>query len=160
VVLPPLDVPYPAPGDFTWCGDAHTAYMLNDAWHAVNVNEAWAELAKGPESRAHGYMFSTPSALRKKVDDSLKYRGHSGASYGYTMRAMEGLARKVHWQRWVRALVHERAVAKAETEALAAERTLKAYVGDDILAVAKRAVIARLIADKRRADALEDEATV
>ena len=134
--------------------------MLNDAWHAVNVNEAWAELAKGPESRAHGYMFSTPSALRKKVDDSLKYRGHSGASYGYTMRAMEGLARKVHWQRWVRALVHERAVAKAETEALAAERTLKAYVGDDILAVAKRAVIARLIADKRRADALEDEATV
>jgi hypothetical protein len=158
VILPPIEVPTPVPGDFTWYDeDAHSAYCLNDAWAAVTVNEAWAEMAKGPEDPNKGYMWSTPSPLRAKVDGSLKYKGYSGASYGMIMRIMQSLGSKGDWQRWVAFALYERAAYKAEDEATQAEKDAYRFYALGLpkegFAAASKAVIARMVADKRRAEA-------
>ena len=158
VILPPIEVPKPAPGDFTWYDqDAHAAYCLHDAWAAVTVNEAWPEMAKGPEDPNKGYMWSTPSPLRQKVNDSLKYKGYSGASYGMIMRIMQSLGSKGDWQRWVGFALHERAAAKADDEATQAEKDAYRFYALGLpkegFAAASKAVIARMVADKRRAEA-------
>jgi len=84
-------------GDFGFT-DPMEREMLEDAYKAVSVNEAWAEMAKDPGEA--GFMFSTPTPLMTKVQASINYNGHSGSSFGWTMRVMQKIA-KIGWNAFV-----------------------------------------------------------
>jgi hypothetical protein len=76
--------PIPAEGDFSWSPDGD---MLEDAYRAITVAEAWDLMKLDPGEG--GYMFGgNPNCKTIR----LQYPGHSGASYGLTMRAMQYLA--------------------------------------------------------------------
>jgi hypothetical protein len=90
-----------SPGDFNTENtiDSHSVFMLDDAFKAVNSTPGgWDILARSDVPGNNGFMFSefkdplvrgTMEAIDKKLDS-----GHSGASYGWTMRNMESIAKK------------------------------------------------------------------
>lgn len=76
--------------DFSFISDESTRFFVEDAYKAVDSTPgAWDVLRTWePEN---GFMFSHHSvihAVSKKLDG-----GHSGASYGFTMRHMQLLAK-------------------------------------------------------------------
>jgi hypothetical protein len=89
-----------SPGDFVTENtiDSHSVSMLNDAFKAVDSTPGgWDILARPDVPGSNGFMFSefkdslvkeTMEAIDKKIDS-----GHSGASYGWTMRNMESIAK-------------------------------------------------------------------
>lgn len=77
----------PIPGDFSFL-DAHSCEMLTDAYKAITVAELWDLMKEDPGDG--GYMFSQNPAYAK-ID--LQYTGHSGSSYGWTMRVMQFIAK-------------------------------------------------------------------
>lgn len=87
----------PAPGDFSFVQDTQTREMFDDAYHAITVAEAWDAMRSGPGEG--GYMFSD-FPKREAINANIKYWGHSGASYGMTLRQMQLLAR-IGWERFV-----------------------------------------------------------
>jgi hypothetical protein len=84
------------PGDFSWCTDGP---MLADAYQAVTAAEAWDFLRTETPPGEKGYMFwSHPT--QKKIESHMKLlETHSGASYGWTMRQMEAIAKR-GWHSW------------------------------------------------------------
>lgn len=109
-----MDVPYPIPsyqmssstsstnmiprGDFASLGlDEQSVTMLSRAFAFVNETPGgWEVLAQPDIPGANGFMFSTDNRLNelsRKIGDDPEM-GHSGASYGWTMRNMESIAKK------------------------------------------------------------------
>ena len=76
--------------DFSFITDKHTRFMVEDAYKAAeSTPEAWTVLRTWEP--ANGFMFThhpVIDAMGKKL-----YDGHSGASYGFTMRIMQRLAK-------------------------------------------------------------------
>jgi hypothetical protein len=85
------------PGDFSFIKDTWSREMLTDAYKAVSVTESWTIMAQDPGSG--GFMFST-NPQYKAIGNAMKYDGHSGASYGLTMRQMQRIA-TVGWTIYV-----------------------------------------------------------
>ena len=95
-----------ARGDFSFLPDqlSHEKRMLEDAWAAMeSVEGSWTYLATPdvPEKES-GFMFSRDPFLAKVSEniDKNGVIGHSGASYGWTMRQMESIA-KDGWDAYV-----------------------------------------------------------
>lgn len=66
--------------------------MLQDAYDAVSaVSDGWEFLRTYEPT--NGFMFSSHPTL-DAINAAMTYDGHSGASYGWTMRAMEFIAKK------------------------------------------------------------------
>jgi hypothetical protein len=87
----------PQPGNFTWSRDSG---MLADAYEAVTAAEAWDFLRTESPPADKGYMF-WDHPMQKKIESHMKLLdAHSGASYGWTMRQMEAIA-KYGWASWV-----------------------------------------------------------
>ena len=89
--------------DFSFMEDNHARNMIQDALHAViRVPGGMEEMMKDPGSR--GYMFSTESDIRKRINMELSETPtgglHSGASYGWTMRQVQSIAR-LGWDSYV-----------------------------------------------------------
>jgi len=87
------------PGDFTFLradlgGERE---MLADAYKAVSVSESWAAMKQEPSGG--GFMFSDDAWI-KPINAAIKYDGHSGASYGWTMRQMQYIAQN-GWDAYV-----------------------------------------------------------
>ncbi len=86
-------------GDFSFLPESlsHEKNMLEDAWAAMEAVEgSWDYLAR-PEvpDKESGFMFSRDPMITKignLVDKNGKI-GHSGSSYGWTMRQMEFIAK-------------------------------------------------------------------
>ena len=75
--------------DFSFMVDDHKKCMIQDALQAtLQVDGGMEEMAKEPDYG--GYMYSTPSRIRKLIDIKLSKTPtgglHSGSSYGWTMR--------------------------------------------------------------------------
>jgi hypothetical protein len=93
-------------GDFSFLPErlAHEKRMLEDAWSAMeSVEGSWDYLARPsvPEDGS-GFMFSRDpfiSQISSHVDKKGAI-GHSGSSYGWTMRQMESIA-KNGWDNYV-----------------------------------------------------------
>lgn len=102
-----------APGDFSWIDDCPnyqgTGYgkamdkeMFTDAYNSVSkVNGGWAYLRDPDAVGEGGFMFSQSVSrpdIRAQIDHELfkteSGGGHSGCSYGLTMRAMESIAKR------------------------------------------------------------------
>ncbi len=70
--------------------DNHSKVMFENAYQAISLTEMWDYMKKPTES----YTFSSDKEIRiisKKMEE-LGYFGHSGASFGLTMRNMQFIA--------------------------------------------------------------------
>jgi hypothetical protein len=89
----------PSRGDFSFIKDNETRIMFEDAYKAIeSVWAGWEFVERDPGEG--GFMFST-SLIAVAIQKNMKYEGHSGASYGWTMRKMQHLAR-IGWEAFVK----------------------------------------------------------
>ena len=70
--------------------DDHSRVMLENAYTAISLTEMWDYMKKNSDS----YMFSSDKEIKIISDkmEELGYGGHSGASFGITMRNMQFIA--------------------------------------------------------------------
>jgi hypothetical protein len=73
--------------------------MLEDAYKAVTKANRWSFLKRPDVPGPNGFMFSDWPEV-KDIDIHMEYGGHSGGSYGSTMRVMEYIA-KNGWESYV-----------------------------------------------------------
>jgi len=87
--LPPTDKF--VPGKFEYIESSHEREMLANAFQAISLTETWGFVKKDIES----FMWSddpTIWVISNKMSD-LGYNGHSGFSFGHTMRVMQHIAK-------------------------------------------------------------------
>jgi hypothetical protein len=70
--------------------DDHSRVMLENAYQAISLTEMWDYMKKDRES----FMFSKDKEIGIISDKMIElgYDGHSGASFGMTMRNMQFIA--------------------------------------------------------------------
>jgi hypothetical protein len=83
-------------GDFSFLADKEWRIMCQDMFDAVTAADMWAEVAAGPGDG--GFMFSRAPFI-SKISAQMKYDGHSGSSFGITMRNMQAIAIN-GWDTW------------------------------------------------------------
>ena len=79
-------------GEFLYIKDLHSREMLQNGWKAIDQLELW-EYMKKP---TYSYTMSDDveiNIITKKME-KLGYRGHSGFSFGWTMRQLQFIAQK------------------------------------------------------------------
>ena len=89
--------------DFSFIRCEYSREMLESAFDAVDsVPNGWDALLPEPDN---GFMFSPrpEGSVLRQIDRAIleRFDGHSGASYGCTMRNMQGIAR-LGWDDYVR----------------------------------------------------------
>ncbi len=89
-----------ARGDFTFIQDKHRRTMLKEAWVAVEKADAWHDLKSIDVPGEDGFMFSKHPAVKRISEALVDTIGHSGGSWGWTMRRMEYIA-KNGWDNFV-----------------------------------------------------------
>jgi transcription antitermination factor NusG len=90
---PPLNEINLGDGKFEYVKDSHIQSMLQNAYAAIQISEAWNFIRKDPGST--GFMYSKDPMVYKIMKNMEKCKpevGHSGASFGYIMREMQFLA--------------------------------------------------------------------
>ena len=88
-----------SPGDFSVITVQSSREMLTDAYQAVTEAGAWTIMAQDPGEG--GFMYSKTAHMNlAKVNALIKYEGHSGASYGWTMRQMQYIA-IYGWEKYI-----------------------------------------------------------
>jgi hypothetical protein len=78
------------PGKFDYIKDNSTRVMLINAWQAISITETWNFVKEDIDS----FMFSDNPIVKiiyNKMEE-LGYCGHSGSSFGFTMRTMQFIA--------------------------------------------------------------------
>ncbi len=88
------------PGDFTGLPiDNLDKMMLDDAYKTLTSLELWDWLKQDSVPGNNGFMFSAHPQIAD-ITNAMTYGGHSGASFGLTMRTMEFIAKK-GWDKYV-----------------------------------------------------------
>jgi hypothetical protein len=80
------------PHNYTDLFSRHEAMMLEDADKAITECGLWDWLRDYNPEEGKGFMFSNHPNL-DRINNAMKYGGHSGTSYGWTMRNMEYIAK-------------------------------------------------------------------
>jgi hypothetical protein len=93
---------FPAAGTFDWMRDRASASVVEPAYKAVSLAEGWEFLKTYQPEAGKGFMFSNPPPKLEQINTKIHelYDGHSGGSYGWTMRQIEDIA-KNGWEAWV-----------------------------------------------------------
>jgi hypothetical protein len=80
--------------DFLKIKDESSRFMLENAYNAITLSEGWDFLRTFNDNQ-NGFMFSDNPMTGKIMSkmEELGYSGHSGFSFGWTMRNMEFLAK-------------------------------------------------------------------
>jgi hypothetical protein len=87
------------PGDFNSLPlDSLSKEMLSDAYTVVTSLNLWDWLSN-PTVPHNSFMFSNSTEVQQIIQ-TMKFTGHSGSSFGFTMRAMEFIAKK-GWNSYV-----------------------------------------------------------
>ena len=70
--------------------DDNSRIIFENAYQAISLTEMWDYMKKNSDS----YMFSSDKEIKIISDkmEELGYHGHSGASFGITMRNMQFIA--------------------------------------------------------------------
>ncbi len=92
-------VSLPKAGDFSWHPDAT---LLADAYKAVSLAEAWPFLRDESPPEDKGFMFWGHPTVKQIETKMEMLDAHSGASFGWTLRQMEAIA-KLGWEAWATA---------------------------------------------------------
>lgn len=86
--------------------DSHDAEMLQDADNAITQCDLWDWMKSYTPEVGKGFSFSEHPNLTK-INEKMKYTGHSGSSYAWTMRNMEAVA-KDGWDVYYRQVIDKR----------------------------------------------------
>jgi len=73
---------------------------LQDAYDAITRLNLWKELSEFTPNKDEGFMFTSDPLLTKINSEMKLLGGHSGSSYGWTMRSMEFIA-KYGWKAYI-----------------------------------------------------------
>lgn len=79
------------PGKFEYITDKYEREMLSNAWRAITITETWNFVREPIES----FMMCNDNriwVITAKMQE-LGYNGHSGCSFGWTMRQMQYIAK-------------------------------------------------------------------
>lgn len=79
-------------GEFLYIKDVYSREMLQNGWKAIDQLELWGYMKKPTDS----YTMSNDveiDIITKKMS-KLGYNGHSGFSFGWTMRQLQFIAQK------------------------------------------------------------------
>ena len=68
--------------------------MLADADKAITECDLWGWLKTYVPDEGNGFMFAQHPNL-DRINEAMKYEGHSGSSYAWTLRVMEQIAKGV-----------------------------------------------------------------
>lgn len=90
--------------DFDCLYTAHECVMLEDAYQAITKCDRWDWLRFYIPREDRGFMLANDPEL-KEIEDAMEYTGHSGASYGWTMRVMHSIARAGGWDAYKASVV-------------------------------------------------------
>lgn len=93
--------------DFETVYEPFEAKMLADAYQAITACDLWDWMRVFRPKDGEGFMFANHPNL-DRINEEMKYGGHSGASYGWTMRQMESIA-KIGWDEHKRIVLRKRA---------------------------------------------------
>ena len=66
--------------------------MLRDAYKAISRCELWDWIRTYEPQEGKGFIFSRDPNL-DRISNELRYEGHSGGSWAWTMRVMESIAK-------------------------------------------------------------------
>lgn len=88
-----------AEGDFSFIKDNHSKQMLEDGYKTITDLELWDWMKSYTPDEDKGFMFSNHAHINK-IGNAMK-TGHSGSSFGWTMRNMEAIA-KDGWEEYVK----------------------------------------------------------
>jgi hypothetical protein len=99
----------------------HEANMLQDADNAISQCDLWSWLRDYTPEDDKGFMLSSHPNL-ERISSAMKYGGHSGSSYGWTMRQMEYIA-KHGWTLFEFVRLENRRKSFAEAIKIATETT-------------------------------------
>jgi hypothetical protein len=79
--------------DFDKINSIHEREMIKNAYNAITMTEGGWDFMKNFNEES--FMFSSNPMIRTISGnmEKLGYNGHSGASFGWTMRSMEYLAK-------------------------------------------------------------------
>ena len=77
-------------GKFMYVKDEHSREMLVNAWNAIEELELWDYMRR----ETYSYMFSKDQEISRITAKmvELGYDGHSGFSFGWTMRQIQNIA--------------------------------------------------------------------
>lgn len=84
----------PSEGQFTALRlDSNSAFMLEDAYHAVSsISGAWDYLKRADVPETGSFMKAPSHPILDEIQKKMEYVGHSGSSYGWTMQTMKTIA--------------------------------------------------------------------
>jgi hypothetical protein len=85
-------------GDFSFINDQHSKQMLEDGYNTISNLELWDWMKTFVPEEGKGFMFSNHENITK-IGNAMK-TGHSGSSFGWTMRNLEAIA-KDGWNEYV-----------------------------------------------------------
>ena len=88
------------PGNFSFISDALTREALTNTYNAVDKLNMWSFLKTFEPPSDKGYMFSSSPELYLISAECENTYGHSGASWGFSMRHIEYIA-KNGWSQYV-----------------------------------------------------------
>lgn len=89
------------PGNFSHVNDSHTREMLTLTYQAITNTNSWEFMKSFTPEKGNGFMFSSHPQLSKISCECEKIGcGHSGGSWGFSMRHMEAIAKK-GWENYV-----------------------------------------------------------
>ena len=100
-------------GNFSFIKDSMWRVMCEEMYAAVTAADAWTAMKEDPGDG--GFMFSGAPVVSKVSAHLNDTVGHSGSSFGITMRTMQRLAR-VGWDVWA---AEQKASQDAEERKLA-----------------------------------------
>lgn len=89
--------------------ESYEVYMIQDAYDTVKRLELWDWLKEFKPHPNEGFMF-TPDITIATIGKEMKYDGHSGASFGWTMREIQSIARN-GWETHKELILNKRGAA-------------------------------------------------
>ena len=89
--------------------DTYEATMIQDAYETITLLELWNWFRDFEPHPNDGFMFTADMNIAM-IGSSLKYQGHSGASFAITMRTVHDIA-KNGWENHKNAVIQKRGPA-------------------------------------------------
>jgi hypothetical protein len=100
--------------DFQSIYTAYESTLLKDAYDAITTSDTWQWLRHYYPDKESGFMYSSHPNLDRIQKQMKMYDMHSGASYGWTMRQMESIA-KNGWDEHKNKIRQKRAEEKLQS---------------------------------------------
>lgn len=98
--------------------------MIQSGFEAVNsVDGGWDFLKNYEPPQDQGFMFSKPPPKQEEIDAAIekRYGGHSGSSYGMTMRILQYIA-KNGWDTYAKDVLNKYGPPKNKEETMEDKR--------------------------------------